>query len=125
MITKYPFVDKTPPKLGDPGKLTVSCSIGNIDINNALCNIGAELSVMPLTLYRKLNLGECIPTGITLQMADKSTKKQIGAAKAVLLRLDGHVIPNDFIILDMPKDEKYLLFLGDHLLIHRCSSGLC
>ena len=47
-------------------------------------------------------------------MADKSTEKLIGVAEDMLLRLDEQVIPTDFIILDMPKDEKYLLFSGDY-----------
>ena len=45
-------------------------------------------------------------------MADKSTKKPIGVAEDVLLRLDGHVIPTNFIILDMPEDEKLSIILG-------------
>ena len=112
MITEYPFDNKIPEKLGDPGIPTISCSIGNLDINNALCDVGAGVSVMPLTLFHKLNLSECIPTGITLQMADKSTKKLVGMAENVPLRLDGHVIPTDFIILDMPEDEKLSIILG-------------
>ena len=112
MITKYPFEEKTTAILGVPSILTIFFSIGNIDITNALCNIGSELTVMPLTLYCKLNLGECIPIGITMQMADKSTKKQIGAAKDVLLRLDRHIIPIDVTILDMSEDEKLSIILG-------------
>ena len=95
MITKYPFKDKVAANLVDPGIPTISCSIGNININNALCDIGARVTVMPLALYRRLNLGECIPAGITLQMSHKSTKKPIGVAEDVPLRLDGHIIPID------------------------------
>ena len=66
MITKLPFEYKVLAKLGDLGIPTISCSIGNIDINNVLCDIGAGINVMTLALYHKLSLGECIPTGITL-----------------------------------------------------------
>ena len=55
MIAKYPFEDKVSAKLEDPGIPTISFSIGNLDINNALCDIGAGGCVMPLALYRKLN----------------------------------------------------------------------
>jgi hypothetical protein len=98
--------------LGDPGIHTISCSIGNLDINNALCDVGAGVSVMPLTLYHKLNLAECMPTSITLPMADKSTKKPVGVPENILLRLDEHVIPTDFVILDMPEDEKLSIIHG-------------
>ena len=39
-------------------------------------------------------------------MADKSTKQPVGMIEDVLLRIDEHVIPTDFIILEMPEDEK-------------------
>ena len=67
---------------------------------------------MPLALYHKLNLAEFVPTGITLEMADKSTKKPIRVAENVLLRLDGHIVLTNFVILDMPEDEKLSIILG-------------
>jgi hypothetical protein len=45
-------------------------------------------------------------------MAEKPTKKPVGMAKNVPLRLDGHVIPTDFIILDLPEDENLSIILG-------------
>ena len=45
-------------------------------------------------------------------MVDKSTKKPVGVAENVPLRLDGHVIPTNFVILDMPEDENLSIILG-------------
>jgi hypothetical protein len=45
-------------------------------------------------------------------MADKSTKQLVGMIEDVLLRLDHHVIPTNFIIVDIPKDEKLSIILG-------------
>jgi hypothetical protein len=87
-------------------------SLGNLDINNALCDVGAGVSMMQLTVYHKLNIAECMPTSINLQMANKSTKKPVGVAENVPLRLDMHVIPTDFVILDMPEDDKLSIILG-------------
>ena len=111
-IMEYPFENKIPRNLGDPGIPTIYYSICNLDENNALCGVGAGVSVMPLNLYHKMNLAECMPTSITLQMAYKSTKKPVGVTENVPLRLDGHVIPTDFVILDMPEDEKLSIILG-------------
>jgi hypothetical protein len=44
-------------------------------------------------------------------MADKTTKKPVGMIEDVLLRIDKHVIPTDFIILDMPHDDKLSIIL--------------
>jgi hypothetical protein len=67
---------------------------------------------MPYDLYKKLGLGEYSPTSITLQMADKTTKKHVGIIEDVLLGIDQDVIPTDFIILDMPHDYKLSIILG-------------
>ena len=112
MVTSYPANGKLLSKSGDPGIPTISCSIGKTDIHNALCDLGAGVSVMPYSLYKRLGLGEYSPTTITLQMADKSTKQPIGMIEDVLLRIDEHVIPTDFIILEMPEDEKVSIILG-------------
>ena len=66
----YPANGKLLSKSGDPGIPTISCSIGKTNIHNALCDLGAWVSVMPYSLYKRLELGEYSPTTITLQMAD-------------------------------------------------------
>ena len=53
-------------KSRDPGIPTISCSIGKTDIHNALCDLGARVSVIPYSLYKRLGLGEYSPTTITL-----------------------------------------------------------
>ena len=62
-----------PKKLGDPGVPTIPCSINRNYVKTALCDLGAGVSVMPLSLYRRLELNNLTPTEISLQMADKST----------------------------------------------------
>ena len=111
MVTNYPTNGKLLSKLGDPEIPTISCSIGKTDIHNALCDLGAGVSVMPYSIYKRLGLGEYSPTSITLQMADKSTKQHIGMIEDVLIRIDEHVIPTDFIILEMLEDEKLSIIL--------------
>ena len=60
------YGDKLPAKLGDPGIPTITCAIGKTSIHNALCDLGAGVSVMPYDLYKKLGLGDYSPTSITL-----------------------------------------------------------
>ena len=59
MLANYTFKGGIPKKLGDPGVPTIPC--------------GAGVSVMPLSLYRGLELNKLTPIEISLQMADKST----------------------------------------------------
>ena len=106
--------DKYPKKHEDPGTPIITCHIGGTEIRNALCDLGAGVSVMPLSLYEKLKLGDYSPTFITLQMVDKTRKQPVGMIKDVLVRIDEHVmpIPTDFIILDIPVDDKLSIILG-------------
>ena len=59
--------------------LTEECSaipysIGNIAFEKALCNLGAKINHMVLSIFNKLGSGEAWPTAIALQLADHSIK---------------------------------------------------
>ena len=57
---------KLPPKLKDPGSFTVPCAFGDTIFERALCDLGASINLMPLSIYRQLGLGEVKATNITL-----------------------------------------------------------
>jgi hypothetical protein len=44
----------TPPKYKDPGCPTISCIIGDHDIEQALLNLGASVNLMPYSVYLQL-----------------------------------------------------------------------
>ena len=64
--------NKLPPKRGDPGSFCVPIVIGNCTYN-ALCNLGASVSLIPLSICKKLDLGEPQSVDMTLFMVDRST----------------------------------------------------
>ncbi|KAI4982377.1 hypothetical protein ZWY2020_022869 [Hordeum vulgare] len=66
MLANYTFKDGTPKKLGDPGVPTITCSIKGNYVRTALCDLGAGVSVMTLSLYRRLELDKLTPTEISL-----------------------------------------------------------
>ena len=57
-------------KKKDPGCPIITCSIGTQHFSNALCDLGASISVMPKVVYNKLNYHELAPTAMCLQLAD-------------------------------------------------------
>ncbi|KAI5016522.1 hypothetical protein ZWY2020_006373, partial [Hordeum vulgare] len=83
----------TPKKLGDPGVPTIPCSIKGNYVRTALCDLGAGVSVMPLSLYRRLELDKLTPTEMSLQMADKSTTFPIGICEDVPIHAVGVAFP--------------------------------
>ena len=59
-------------KMKDPGSFTIPCSIGKYEFKKVLCDSGANINLMPLSVVQRLSLGELTPTTITLQMTDRS-----------------------------------------------------
>ncbi|KAJ9545447.1 hypothetical protein OSB04_025154 [Centaurea solstitialis] len=103
---------KLPPKLKDPGSFTIPVHIGNSEFSKELCDLGASINLMPLSIFRKLGLGEVQPTNITLQLADRSINYPYGVIEDVLVKVDKFYFPVDFVVLDIDEDEEIPLILG-------------
>ncbi|GJW81481.1 hypothetical protein Tco_0145456 [Tanacetum coccineum] len=101
-----------PRKEKDPGSFTLPCFINNVCFDNALLDLGASVSVMPLLTYLNLGLGELAHTRLTVELADRTVKYPKGIAENVLVGIGKFTFPVDFIILDMPEDIKVPLILG-------------
>ena len=112
MLANYNFKGGIPKKLGDPGVPTIPCSIKRNYVKTALCDLGAGVSVMPLSLYRRLDLNKLTPTEISLQMADKSTAIPVGICEDVPVVVANVTILTDFVILDIPEDDSMSIILG-------------
>ncbi|GKE17513.1 hypothetical protein Tco_1425090 [Tanacetum coccineum] len=95
-----------------PGSFTLPCFINNVCFDNALVDLEASVSVMLLSTYLNLRLGELAYTKLTIELADKTVKYPKGIAENVLVGIGKFVIPVDFIILHMPEDIKVPLILG-------------
>ncbi|XP_056691677.1 uncharacterized protein [Spinacia oleracea] len=104
--------NKSPPKLKDPGSFSIPCHIGALFIDKALCDLGASVSVIPLSIYKKLNMGELKCTTITLRMADHSIKYPLGVLEDVPVRVGKFYIPVDFVVLDIAEDNQIPIILG-------------
>ncbi|XP_061955587.1 uncharacterized protein LOC133677523 [Populus nigra] len=103
---------KLPPKLKDPKSFTIPCSIGNSTFEKALCDLGAIINLMPLSIFKKLGLGEARPTTVTLQLADRSLKHPRGIIEDVLGKVGKFIFPANFIKLNIEKDNEIRILLG-------------
>ena len=103
---------KLPQKLKDPGSFTIPCTIGTAIFERALCDLGASINLMPLSIFKRLGLGEARPTTVTLQLADRSLKHPRGIIEDVLVKVDKFIFPADFIVLDMEEDKEISIILG-------------
>ena len=103
---------KLPQKLKDPSNFTIPYTIGNSIFERALCDLGASINIMLLSIFKWLGLGESRPTTVTLQLADRSLKHPKGVIEDVLVKVDKFIFPTYFIILDMEEDKEIPIILG-------------
>ena len=103
---------KLPAKMKDLGSFTIPYSIGKYEFKKALCDSGASINLMPLSVVQRLSLGELTPTAITLQMADISMAQPEGVLEDVLVKVGKFIFPVDFVIMKMEEDTHIPLLLG-------------
>ncbi|XP_050897805.1 uncharacterized protein LOC127104677 [Lathyrus oleraceus] len=96
----------------DRGCVTIPCTIGDRKFKKALIDLGAIVSLMPLSIYKKMGLGTVQDTRMTLQFADRSIRRPYGIVEDVLVKIDKFVFPVEFFILEMPEYEEIPLILG-------------
>jgi hypothetical protein len=106
------ILNQPPKKKEDSGCPTINSSIGTQHFGNALCDLGASVSVMPKVVFDKLNLTHLTPTPMHLQLADSSVRYLEGIAEDVPFRVRDYFIPVDFVVLDMEISKETPLILG-------------
>ena len=104
-------------KKEDLGAFTITCIIGLFHFAKSLCDLGAIINVMPLSIYKKLGLGDPNPTSMRLLMADRTVKRPIRILYDVLVKVESFIFPTNFVILDCEVVLRCLLFSGGRSLL--------
>ncbi|OAP19254.1 hypothetical protein AXX17_AT1G38480 [Arabidopsis thaliana] len=99
-------------KLEDPGYFSLPCSIRQLAFSNCLCDLGASVSLMPLTIARKLGFVQYKPCDLSLILADRTLRKPYGILEDLPIKINGVEVPTDFIVLEMDEEPKDPLILG-------------
>ena len=99
-------------KMQDPCSFTIPCTIGKVEFKKALCDSGAIINLMPLSVVKRLSLGEITPTNMTLQMADRTMAQPEGVLEYVLIKVGKFIFHMDFVVMDMEEDTQVPLLLG-------------
>ncbi|XP_021760574.1 uncharacterized protein LOC110725399 [Chenopodium quinoa] len=71
-----------------------------------------NVSLMPHSMAKRLNLGEISPTKMSIQLADRSVKVPLGVLKDIPIQVGKVLVPCDFVIMEMDEDFKIPLILG-------------
>ena len=101
-----------PTKKKDLSSFTIPYSIGKYEFKEALCDSGAKINSMPLSVVQRLSLGKLTPIKITLQMVDRSMAQPEGVLEDVLVKVGKFIFPVDFVVIKMEEDTQVPLLLG-------------
>ncbi|KAL4350319.1 hypothetical protein AHAS_Ahas10G0130100 [Arachis hypogaea] len=73
------LMEPIPKKCGDPGPCLVSCCIGGRTFHDCMCDLGACVSIMPLSIFVQLNLAPLKKSTARFALPDKSVITKIEA----------------------------------------------
>ncbi|GJY68873.1 hypothetical protein Tco_0471855 [Tanacetum coccineum] len=96
----------------DPRSFTLPCFINNTCFDNALVDLGASISVMPLLTYLNLGSGELAHTRLTVELADRTVKYPKGIAENVLVVLEDMDVYRDEGMGDVIVGKLFLREVG-------------
>jgi hypothetical protein len=89
-------------------------------IECSLLDLGANVNLLPFSVYLQLGLGELKHTSVTLQLADYSVRKSRWVVEDVLVKVENFCYLVDFIILDIEltlhPSANIPIILGKHFL---------
>jgi hypothetical protein len=95
----------------------LSCEINGVQCK-ALCDIGAQVSVLSSEIYDKFqdhNL-DLAPTLIELMMGDGRTIRRPGIACNINVIISGKCIPTDFFVIHAyPSNHDHIILVGPFL----------
>ena len=100
-----------PRKLEDGWEPIIKMRVNDFDCN-ALCDLGASISVMPKKIYNMLDLPPLKNCYLDVNLADHSTKKPLGKVDNVRITVNNNLVPVDFVVLDIECNASCPIILG-------------
>ena len=67
---------------------------------------------MPLSVVKRLSLGELTPINMTLEMVNRTMAQPEGVLEDVLIKVGKFIFPMDFVVMDTEEDTQVPLLLG-------------
>ncbi|GJU31281.1 hypothetical protein Tco_1174870 [Tanacetum coccineum] len=98
--------------MGDPGLFTLNCRLGDSKPFDTLADLESCVNIIPLYLFKKLNIGLLEETNHIFGLADGTKSYPVGIVKDVEVHIGKLKLLNDFYVLDMKKDTETPLLVG-------------
>ncbi|GKB64828.1 MAK10-like protein [Tanacetum coccineum] len=96
----------------DLGLFTLLCRLGDSKPFDTLADLGSCVNIIPLYLFKKLNIGLLEETDHIFGLADGTKSYPVGIVKDVEVHIGKLKLLNDFYVIDMKKDPETPLLVG-------------
>ncbi|GKD54851.1 MAK10-like protein, partial [Tanacetum coccineum] len=93
-------------KMEDPELFTLPCRLGDSKPFGTLADLGSCVNIIPLYLFKKLNIGLLEETDHIFGLADGTKSYPIGIVKDVEVHIGKLKLLNDFYVINMKKDPE-------------------
>ncbi|GJV28549.1 MAK10-like protein [Tanacetum coccineum] len=103
---------EVPTKMEDPRLFTLPCRLGDSKPLDTLADLGSCINIIPLYLFKKLNIELLEETGHIFGLANKTKSYPVGIVKDVEVHIGKLKLLNDFYVIDMKKDPETPLLVG-------------
>lgn len=102
---------RLPPKLQDPSSFCIPINVGAHPYN-ALCDLGAGVSLLLLSMCEKIGIKELKPVKMQLYMENRSIAHPIGILEDIPIRVRKYYVPIDFLVLDIKANSLIPIIFG-------------
>ncbi|GKB72523.1 MAK10-like protein [Tanacetum coccineum] len=99
-------------KTEDLGLFTLPCRLGDSKPFNTLADLRSCVNIIPLYIFKKLNIGLLEETDHIFGLADGTKSYLVGIVKDVDVCIGKLKLLNDFYVIDMKNDPKTPLLVG-------------
>ncbi|GJZ68788.1 reverse transcriptase domain-containing protein [Tanacetum coccineum] len=99
-------------KIEDPRLFTLPYRLGDSKPFDTLADLESCVNIIPLYLFKKLNIGLLEETDPNIELADGTKSYPVGIVKDVEVHIGKLKLLNDFYVLDMKKDPETHLLVG-------------
>ncbi|GJU04167.1 MAK10-like protein [Tanacetum coccineum] len=96
----------------DPGLFTLPCRLGDSKPFDTLANLVSCVNIIPLYLFKKLNIGLLEETNHDFGLADRTKSYPVRIVRDVEVHIVKLKPLNEFYVIDTKKDPKTSLLVG-------------
>ncbi|KAL1563938.1 hypothetical protein AAHA92_06355 [Salvia divinorum] len=101
-----PVIQELPSKHADPGVFTLPITMGGEKIDHAICDLGASINILPLSVYQKMEGTKIVHTEREIQLADGSCISPEGILENAIVQVHNFFYPADFHVIKMTDAES-------------------